>query len=106
MTLEIRGRFQGPWFLGFSNTATSCVSFPNVFASLSLDPPITLLLSGTFTIGDVLAECPGGLSMVAVPMPATLPPGLNFSIQALCEAFDVLSIPSWHFTRAITVTTI
>jgi hypothetical protein len=97
VTITLRGTFGGTWAIGTAATATSCIAIPGIHNFLVLDNP-TLALTGTFTQGDPMLSCPGGVATITFTFPV-LPPWTPLAIQAVAQRPDL----TLSFTSAITI---
>lgn len=97
VTITLRGTFGTSWAIGTSPTATSCLAIPGIHNFLVLDNP-TLVMSGTFTQGDPMLSCPGGIATFSFTFPV-LPPWTPVALQAVAQRPDL----SLSFTSAITI---
>jgi hypothetical protein len=97
VTLTLRGTLGTAWAIGTASTATSCVAIPGIHNFLILDNPV-LALTGTFTQGDPMLSCPGGMATLTFTFPF-MPPWTPLAIQAVAQRPDL----TLSFTSAITI---
>jgi hypothetical protein len=97
VTITLRGTLGTAWAIGTAATATSCIAIPGIHNFLVLDNP-ALALTGTFTQGDPMLSCPGGVAHVTFTFPV-LPPWTPLAIQAVAQRPDL----SFSFTSGITI---
>src|ERR1043166_9529023 len=100
VTIDVRGMYNGSYLVGFSTSATRCLSIPGFYNALIIDDPITILFSGTLNLGDPILACPGGRAIIQVVMPS-LPTGVTFDLQAAAATFG--SGSQWALSSAIHV---
>lgn len=103
-TVQVRvvGELQGPYILLLSSTATQCLAYPGILNGLILDPPVTLMFSGSLRQTSGVLSCPPGFDEIVAVFPPSIPAGSVFAIQAV--TFGAGFVPS--FTGAIEVTVI
>jgi hypothetical protein len=83
VTIRITGEWQVPYLLGVSSTATSCQPIGGVLNNLVLDLPIVILASGALSHASPILACPQGYTTLTAVVPAGIPTGTTFAIQAL-----------------------
>lgn len=103
VSLELRGKFNGPFVLAFSSSANLCISIPPLFQSLSLSFPILLMVPGVMNVQDRIRACPGGIGRLNLAIPLFLPPKSKFSMQGIVSSFGKTG-PALAFTQALLVT--
>ncbi len=103
-TLMVRAEFNQLYALALSAGANRCLSIPNFFNNLVLDDPIFLVQVGVCSQPSPILACPSGTETISVTIPAAMPPGLSFSIQAVVSVPSGPALQSFSFTQAITFT--
>jgi hypothetical protein len=107
-SLTVRGDLNYAYVIGLSFSANRCQSFPTAYNMLVLDDPIFIVLGGTLTTGSPILACPPATSTLPITIPASWPPGISFTLQAMVNVpFAPGSTnPTVSFSQAITFTVI
>ncbi len=84
LQLTLRAPFGAPFAIALSLPPLGCVRFPFVEHALVLDPgSMVTLVVGTVDRHNTMRYCYDGFSLRGLSIPATLPVGAQFGMQAL-----------------------
>ncbi len=103
VTIRVRGDYQQPYAIGFSTSATRCITIPGVLHNLILDDPITVVWTGFLVVGSPILACPSGTDAVTVVIPPFFPSGTTFALQAVAGTLGPAG-SQLSFTSALAVT--
>ena len=83
LRLTVRAPHGAPFVVVFSTAATSCLRIPGVWNQLVVDPPLISVIAGRIDLLNQTRVCYDGYAARTLTLPATLPSGFRFALQAV-----------------------
>lgn len=100
-TLLVRGEWNQIYAIGVSLGANRCLELPNIAHGLVLDDPLLIVRIGVCDDPSPILSCPNGTDSIEVTIPAFLPPGFSFSVQAIVTVPGPPAVQRLSLTQGI-----
>ena len=102
--LTVRGVYNLPFAIAFwIDQSHQCLGLPGFHNSL-MSSSFALPLSGVLAQRDPILVCPGGLVVVTVPVPASLPLGAALTMQAIAYSYLIPGqVPTFSMALRATI---